>query len=212
MMKLENELRNKYGTIFDLVMNSPLQIAEEIALHAHRGQKRVDDSDYITHPMHLYFNIKKLFNMEDEDFSNENLLNILGIPFRGTLELCWLHDVVEDTEYTFDEIEDMYRSCGFIDYYNKYIEEPLMLLTHDKKDIYDEYINSILSNLDASLVKFLDLIDNSNPLTLNHLGEKEFTRTQKYLGYIKLINDKYHFIELFYNYRKNLKISGKSIR
>ena len=82
-----------------------------------------------------------------------------GADFHDACVLAFLHDVVEDTEVTLDEIEEKF---------GKYIRNCVNALTHDKEfETYPQYIDRIMdSNLpEAKLVKHADMKD--------HLAQKE---------------------------------------
>lgn len=84
-----------------------------------------------------------------------------------------LHDLVEDTDWTFDDL----RKKGFGDA----VIMPLMLLTHDPTlKTYDEYIAEISTNDDARAVKLADLEHNSQPFRLKGLTKADHARIEKY--------------------------------
>ena len=64
-----------------------------------------------------------------------------------------LHDVVEDTSITFADLEQMFP---------KQVVEIVMLLTHDEKVDYFDYIRKIKTNAIATKVKLADIKHNSN--------------------------------------------------
>ena len=64
-----------------------------------------------------------------------------------------LHDVVEDTSLTFADLEQIFP---------KQVIEIVMLLTHDKKVDYFDYIRKIKTNTIATKVKLADIEHNSN--------------------------------------------------
>ena len=110
-----------------------IEYALKIAIEAHEGQKDLDGNPVILHPMTVTVAGR---NREEQ---------IAGL----------LHDVVEDTDITF---EDLAR-CGVDDR----IVEVLRLLTHDKEKMsYDEYVQKIASsgNDIAIHMKYNDLCHN----------------------------------------------------
>lgn len=107
--------------------------ALQIALNAHRGQKDLDGMPVILHPL------------------------TVGLAGRNREEMIagFLHDVVEDTSLTFDDL----RAAGV----DEPIIEVLQLLTHDKNGIpYEEYVKRIAAsgNETAIRVKYNDLTHN----------------------------------------------------
>lgn len=178
-------------------------IAEAIAFYSHRGQHRLNGESYYMHPMRCMVSYKNMLGLDKSNpyRFNEDLLEELCIPFRGVQEVCLLHDVLEDTETPLDEIERLFADFGFESYFNLYIKQPLLLITHDKSEPYPVYINRLLVNPTASLCKLLDLVDNMNLLGLDVLGEKEINRTIGYANYAKTLNDKWHFLEKAITYK-----------
>ena len=64
-----------------------------------------------------------------------------------------LHDVVEDTSLNFADLEQIFP---------KQVVEIVMLLTHDEKVDYFDYIQKIKTNAIATKVKLADIEHNSN--------------------------------------------------
>lgn len=180
---------------FDSGCNYPttIDVARVIARFAHSGQRRDNGTPYFDHPCRCVDMIKDLLFPDDQEpgyiVVEDNL------PRKGLLELAYLHDVVEDTEITHQNIKSIFSTYGYEEFFNKYIDESLKLITHDKKESYDVYIEKVLSNPASAFVKMVDLMDNLNLFGLSKLGEKEYERAQRYLRYYKTINDKHHFIE-----------------
>lgn len=82
-----------------------------------------------------------------------------GADFHDACVLAFLHDVVEDTDVTLDEIEAEF---------GKYIRNCVNVLTHEKEfETYPQYIDRVMdSNLpEAKVVKHADMKD--------HLIQKE---------------------------------------
>ena len=90
-----------------------------------------------------------------------------------------LHDIVEDTEYTFEDL----KAIGFDDE----IIDALKLMTHDETVSYMEYVTAIKSNPIATAVKLADLEHNSDLSRLDVVDEKALKRKQKYAAAIDLL-------------------------
>ncbi len=173
-----------------------MEIAKSISLFAHYKQLRENGESYSDHPYRVALNFERLITLPIErKMVPEDIMDSFNIPTLGVFEVCLLHDVIEDTEITLKDIEELYRDEGLESGFEKYIKEPLSLITHNKEESYDVYISKVLTNKTAALVKMLDMVDNTNMLGLKTLSSKELERSQKYLYYIKLINDKYNFLE-----------------
>ena len=130
--------------------------AINIAYNAHMGQNDKFGIPYIFHPMHL----AELMDTEEEC--------IVAI----------LHDVVEDTDITFEYLEKEFSDT---------IVEAIKLLTRDKSIPYYEYIMKLKDNEIAKKVKLADLLHNSNVNRLTQITEKDIIRNHKYKNAIKIL-------------------------
>lgn len=110
--------------------------AEDFATEAHKGQKRkVGGLDYITHP--------------------EAVAKSMDSTFLKMV--AWLHDVVEDTDRTLNDIAEFFK-----DYYRvKELVHVVDLLTHDKEKPYLDYVLKVRTNKDAIRVKLADIAHNT---------------------------------------------------
>ena len=131
--------------------------AMRLCYEAHRDQTDKSGVPYVFHPIHL------AEQMRDED----------------TTVTALLHDVVEDTAYTFDDLVKM----GF----SENVITALKLLTHDKSVPYMEYVAKIKENPVAKAVKLADLAHNSDLSRLNSVDDKVRSRIQKYEAAKKLL-------------------------
>ena len=134
-----------------------------------------------------------------------NLMYEYGVPYDGVQEVCLLHDVLEDTNISIEEIKEIYNELELGRHFEMYIYKPLQLITHDKDVPYPEYINIVMKHPTSALVKMLDLVDNSNLMTLSTLDAKKLDRSINYMKYIKVINDKYHFVEHINEYMTKMR-------
>lgn len=139
---------------------SIIETAIQIALDAHRGQVDKGDSPYILHPLRVMQGVKT----EEE--------KVVAV----------LHDVVEDTHYTFDDL----RRKGIPE---KCIEA-LRLLTHDKRIPYIEYIRGLADNPLARTVKLADLKDNSDLSRLVLFTDRDRERQVRYKEAIAFLKRK----------------------
>lgn len=125
--------------------------AMKLCYEAHAGQTDKSGLPYVHHPLHL------AEQMDDEDSTVTALL----------------HDVVEDTHYSIEDLQGM----GFGDN----VIEALKLLTHDPAVPYMEYVRKIGTNPLATKVKLADLAHNSDTTRLDHEPtEADLKRLQKY--------------------------------
>lgn len=113
-----------------------------------------------------------------------------------------LKSVGSITDVTLEQIESVFAQLSLDKYFNMYIKEPLLLITHDKKEDYPTYIAKLLASPVASIVKFMDMADNMNTTGLVQLGDFELARIEKYAHFSKVINDKWHFLERCRKYKQ----------
>ena len=124
--------------------------AMELAYRAHHGQFDKNGAPYVFHPFHL------AEQMDTEE----------------TVTAALLHDVVEDTDYTLEDL----RAMGFPDP----VLEALSLLTHDPSVPYMEYVKRLKNNPIARAVKLADLTHNSDLSRLPAVTERDLERVEKY--------------------------------
>ncbi len=130
---------------------STLERAIEIAHEAHAGQYDKAGKEYILHPLRVMGKGRT----EEE--------KIVGV----------LHDVVEDSEWTFEMLE----AEGF----TPEVIEALRCVTKLSEDEdYDHFIDRVLTNPLAMRVKLLDLEDNMDMSRLDECTEGDIQRLQKY--------------------------------
>jgi (p)ppGpp synthase/HD superfamily hydrolase len=140
---------------------STLQRAIEIATEAHKGQVDKSGKEYIGHPMR----VMEMGKTEEE--------KIVGI----------LHDVIEDTDWTFEALAEE----GF----SKEVIDALRCVTKlSENENYDDFIERVKKNSLAVAVKINDLSDNMDIRRLPYLSDKDVKRLKKYLrAYKKLIGE-----------------------
>ena len=90
-----------------------------------------------------------------------------------------LHDVLEDTDYTVDDI----RAAGM----SEEVIEALLLLNHNPKVEYMDYVRHLSKNNIARHVKIYDLQHNSNLSRLEKVTEKDLKRVEKYKEALKIL-------------------------
>ncbi len=124
--------------------------AMNLAYAAHHGQLDRSGIPYVLHPFHL------AEQMETEE----------------TVIVALLHDVVEDTEYTLEDL----RQMGFPDS----VMDALALITHDPSVPYLDYVERLKSDPIARAVKLADLTHNSDLSRFPVVTEKDLERLKKY--------------------------------
>ena len=127
-----------------------------IAYEAHKNQVDKSGVPYIYHPIHV---------AEQMDTENECIIALL-------------HDVVEDTNVTFKQLEEVF---------SKEIIDILKLLTREENIEYDEYIKRIKNNSIACKVKIADLTHNLDETRLDFVTEVDVKRNEKYKKALQIL-------------------------
>ena len=107
--------------------------ALDFASEKHKGQKRIGGDDYITHPIAVCGKLKNLGFNEDYQIT------------------ALFHDLLEDTNATEKEV---------LSYGNHKILRAVKLLTKQKGNDMQEYVNAIKNNKIAFAVKGADRLHN----------------------------------------------------
>ena len=133
--------------------------ALKLCFAAHKEQVDKSGMPYVFHPFHL------AEQMKDE----------------VTCTVALLHDVVEDTDYTLEDLRAMGFEAAVID--------ALALLTHDPKEPYMDYVARIKENPVAKAVKLADLKHNSDRTRLapHEVNEWVIAREKKYRAAMRLL-------------------------
>ena len=135
------------------------KIALKLCFEAHKDQIDKSGMPYVFHPFHLA-----------EQMADEN-----------TTIVALLHDVIEDTEYTLDDL----REFGFAED----VLSAISLMTHADDVPYMEYVVKIKANPIAKAVKLADLKHNSDMSRLDRITQIDEERAKKYKQAIELLEN-----------------------
>ncbi len=142
-----------------MIYTTKTKKALKLCFEAHRDQLDKSGMPYVFHPFHL------AEQMDTEE----------------KVVVALLHDVVEDTDYTIEDLSEM----GF----GKEIIDAITLLTHVPDVEYMDYVRNIKKNPIAKAVKLADLAHNSDPTRLEVLDEYAVKRNEKYSKAIALLKE-----------------------
>ena len=142
-----------------MIYTSMTKKALRLCFEAHKEQTDKSGMPYVFHPFHLA-----------EQMTSED-----------TTVVALLHDVVEDTGCTLEDLAKM----GF----GKEVCDAIALMTHADGVDYMEYVGAIKGNPIARAVKLADLKHNSDLTRLDSVDEKALRRREKYLKAIALLED-----------------------
>jgi (p)ppGpp synthase/HD superfamily hydrolase len=144
-----------------LVFNieSKTQLAKDFAKKRHHGQLRKDGTTS------FYEHLESVVGR----------LQQIGVTDEDTLSAAWLHDILESTNTTLDEIDKTF---------GKKVASLVLSLTKDnslpKKSREKQYISQLKdSSFDAKLIKLCDIASNLNQVHNSELDEHTKIKTIK---------------------------------
>ena len=126
-----------------------IETAVQMALDAHGGQTDKSGETYILHPLRL---------MQEVETREEKIVALL-------------HDVVEDSERTFEDLEEEF---------SEEIISAVKCMTKKDGESYSEFIQKAKQNDIAREVKKADIRDNLNIERLDELEDADLQRIKKY--------------------------------
>ena len=124
--------------------------ALKLCFEAHKEQLDQSGMPYVFHPFHV------AEEMNDEE----------------TTIVALLHDVIEDTNYTLDDL----RNMGF----SNTVIEAVEVMTHLPEVSYEDYLRNIKRNPIAKRVKLADIRHNADLTRLDVIDEKAEYWKKKY--------------------------------
>ena len=133
------------------------KLALKLCFEAHKDQLDKSGMPYVFHPFHI------AEQMTDEE----------------TTIVALLHDVIEDTDTTLDDLKEL----GF----PETVISAIKLMTHDKDTPYMEYVTKIKTDPIARRVKLQDLAHNSDMTRLDTVTPYDIERAEKYKKAIELL-------------------------
>ena len=133
--------------------------ALKISFNAHKNQVDKSGMPYVFHPFHLA-------EQMDDEYS---------------VCVALLHDVVEDTDITVEEL----ITKGF----PKEVINAIELMMHSDSVPYLDYVKAIKNNPIARKVKLADLEHNSNLSRLDKIDDKALERVAKYKKAIEILQE-----------------------
>ena len=142
-----------------MIYTDMTKAALKLSFDAHKNQTDKSGMPYVFHPFHL------AEEMKDEK----------------TTTVALLHDVIEDTEYTLDDLKKM----GF----SEDVLDAILLMTHADGVPYMEYVSQIKKNQIARAVKLADLKHNSDMSRFDKITQRDIERAEKYKKAIMLLEE-----------------------
>lgn len=133
--------------------------AMKLCFEAHKNQTDKSGQPYVFHPFHV----------------------AEQMPDEKTTIVALLHDVIEDTPYTLQDLHDM----GF----EQDVLDALAVMTHDKNVPYMDYVAKIKGNPIARTVKLADLCHNSDLTRLDEINDTALKRVEKYKAAMQMLSE-----------------------
>ena len=135
-----------------------LERAIEIAVEAHKGQIDKGGSPYILHPLRVMMSV---------DGELEKIVAVL-------------HDVVEDSDWTFEALV----AEGFS---IEVIEALKSVTKNSDNEDYDSFIQRAIENPIGRKVKIADIRDNLDVTRISNITDKDVKRINKYKKALKIL-------------------------
>lgn len=143
-------------------------MAKEFAREKHKGQK-YGEHDYFD------FHVQGVVESVRDEVTSR-----IGVEHRTIKDLlitAYLHDVVEDTDTTIDEIKSIFGGE---------VADAVDALTHRDSESYQEYVKRAMENSLSGTVKFHDILFNLTQSTSEPtLTTKSSRRIKKYIKALK---------------------------
>ena len=127
-----------------------LEHAIQLAVKHYKGQVDKAGQPYILHPLQLMMSVDK---------NDEKIVAVM-------------HDIVEDTEITLNDLQNE----GF----SKEVIDAIECVTKKEGEDYDSFIDRISQSALATKVKLADLEDNMDLSRLSEVTDKDLERLEKY--------------------------------
>lgn len=137
-------------------------LAKEVSKHYHKGQRYGDEGDYFN--FHIQGVLETMLDFHDQELTKEHLI------------LAYLHDVIEDTDC---DIKYIYERFG------TKVGALVEVITRDRNEDYDDYIESVILNPIALVVKYYDSLFNLQQSALSN----NVKRIEKYSKNIALLSN-----------------------
>ena len=136
---------------------STIEKAISLAIEAHKGKVDKAGAPYILHPLRV------MFQME----TKEEMIAAV------------LHDVLEDTAITSDQLKEM----GF----SETLLEALDSVTKRAGETYEDFVRRAALHPIGKKIKLADLRDNMDLSRLEEITDNDIKRVKKYHGALKII-------------------------
>lgn len=141
-------------------MTERVRVALAFAAEKHKGQVDRAGVDYIEHP--------------------KAVAGLLKEPTEDEIIVALLHDTVEDTDATADEIRSLFGDA---------VADAVACMTHRTGVPYMDYVSGIKKNAIARKVKMADLTHNMDLSRLPDITDADRERVEKYKAAYRMLSE-----------------------
>lgn len=142
----------------------------------------------------LFKFLERKFKDKYDKGGNPYLLHLFSVQKRFTdkygsrdydcVVACLLHDILEDTDTTEQELLD-------VEYVTERVIALVKILTRQKDEPYRAYIRRVAVDEDARRIKLCDLLDNMDITRLSSFSIEDFSLLKRYWEAWKFLNGRY---------------------
>lgn len=161
---------------------TPVEQAVKLAVEAHSGQSDADGNPHILHSLEVMFAVKAevcgtMTQPDSPDVYSHGMLPkpVAGYTLEELMAAAVLHDVVEDTSVTLDEITAFFgaKIAHVVDCVTR-------RTVAEEKETYRDFIYRTKNNPAARLIKICDLNNNYNRLHRIRAASRKWHDKLKY--------------------------------
>ena len=100
--------------------SASVYVAMETAMYAHHGQTRFNGESYFGYAHRILQRYRDLVGIVEDDYfclDRDLLVDECNVPYEGMQELCLLVDVLNQTDVTMEQIEEIFVDLGLRSYF-----------------------------------------------------------------------------------------------
>ena len=151
-----------------------VNLAIFLAKVGHHGQLDKGGNDYFEHLSRVAMNTLEHADLYQDTISVTNCVIV-----------AYLHDYLEDVSNDNERDANMFATL-----FGEEVATALVILTKCAGESRSAYIDRVLGNRIACLVKYHDLLDNMDLTRLNTVTDKDMRRNQNYIRDLARVEDR----------------------
>ena len=176
--------------------SASVYVAMETAMYAYHGKTRFNGESYFAYAYRLLQRYRDLVGIVEDDYfclDRDLLVDECNVAYEGVQELCLLCDVATNTNFTLDQIEEVFVELGLRSYFLAHIKHGLQVLAKDSEDDEITYVATLSQSLGASIVKFLAYADEFE--ILKQAENPDIARMNDCVAYLRFLDDKWSILQ-----------------